>query len=81
MVEHNAETARTENGNATKATNLIVKVDGNAAQPRTMTSSAAKMADALSASLADLSEHENGTTGECENPPKILDREKLLRIK
>ncbi|XP_070141130.1 adenylate cyclase type 2 isoform X3 [Drosophila kikkawai] len=59
MVEHNAETARTENGNAT---NLIVKVGGNAGQPRTMTSSAAKMAEALSASLADLSE--NGTTAE-----------------
>ncbi|KAH8258655.1 hypothetical protein KR038_003482 [Drosophila bunnanda] len=64
MVEHNAETARTENGNAANATNLIVKVGGNAAQPRTMTSSAAKMAEALSASLADLSEHENGTTAE-----------------
>ncbi|KAH8267958.1 hypothetical protein KR026_012346 [Drosophila bipectinata] len=64
MVKHNAETAKTENG--TSATNLIVKSDGNASQPRTMTttSSAAKMAEALSASLADLSEQENGTTAE-----------------
>jgi len=68
MVNHNAETAKT--GNGTNATaNLIVKADGNATQPKAMTSSAARMNDALSASLADLSEQENGTTGECENPP------------
>ncbi|KAH8270465.1 hypothetical protein KR018_010299 [Drosophila ironensis] len=66
MVKHNAETGKTENG--TSATNLIVRTDGNASQPKTMTttssSSAAKMAEALSASLADLSEQENGTTAE-----------------
>ncbi|XP_017137384.1 adenylate cyclase type 2 isoform X1 [Drosophila miranda] len=69
MVKQNAEAARTENG-TTNATNLIVKSGGNANQPKTMTttartsSSAAKMAEALSASLADLSEQENGTTAE-----------------
>nr|NP_001246838.1 adenylyl cyclase 76E, isoform B [Drosophila melanogaster]AFH04509.1 adenylyl cyclase 76E, isoform B [Drosophila melanogaster] len=63
MVNHNAETAKT--GNGTNATaNLIVKADGNATQPKAMTSSAARMNDALSASLADLSEQENGTTAE-----------------
>ncbi|XP_044313698.1 adenylate cyclase type 2 isoform X1 [Drosophila rhopaloa] len=61
MVNRNAESAKTENG--TNATNLIVQVGGNATQPKTMTSSAARMAEALSASLADLSE-ENGTTAE-----------------
>ncbi|SPP77273.1 adenylate cyclase type 2 isoform X2 [Drosophila guanche] len=69
MLKQNAELARTENG-ATNATNLIVNSSGNATQPKTMTtttartSSAAKMGDALSASLADLSEQENGTTAE-----------------
>ncbi|XP_017059948.1 adenylate cyclase type 2 isoform X2 [Drosophila ficusphila] len=63
MLNRNAESAKTENGNA-NATNLIVKASGNAAQPKTMTSSAAKMTEALSASLADLSEQENGTTAE-----------------
>ncbi|XP_022218097.2 adenylate cyclase type 2 isoform X2 [Drosophila obscura] len=71
MVKQNAEIARTENGTA-NATNLIVKSSGNATQPKTMTmttttartSSAAKMAEALSASLADLSDQENGTTAE-----------------
>ncbi|XP_016955840.1 adenylate cyclase type 2 isoform X2 [Drosophila biarmipes] len=62
MVNHNAEPAKTENG--TSATNLIVKAGGNASQPKTMTSSAARMTEALSASLADLSEQENGTTAE-----------------
>jgi len=66
MVNHNAESAKTENG--TNATNLIVKAGGNAIQTKTMTSSAARMTEALSASLADLSEQENGTTGECGNP-------------
>ncbi|XP_017071166.1 adenylate cyclase type 2 isoform X1 [Drosophila eugracilis] len=62
MVNHNGDSAKTENG--TSATNLIVKADGNAMQTKTMTSSAAKMTEALSASLADLSEQENGTTAE-----------------
>ncbi|XP_036670500.3 adenylate cyclase type 2 isoform X2 [Drosophila suzukii] len=62
MVNHNADSAKTENG--TNATNLIVKAGGNAIQTKTMTSSAARMTEALSASLADLSEQENGTTAE-----------------
>ncbi|KAH8364263.1 hypothetical protein KR084_005070 [Drosophila pseudotakahashii] len=63
MVNHNAESAKTENG--TTAANLIVKAGANATiQPKTMTSSAARMTEALSASLADLSEQENGTTAE-----------------
>ncbi|KAH8373310.1 hypothetical protein KR009_000395 [Drosophila setifemur] len=64
MVKFIADTKRTKNG--TNATTLIVKSGENAVQPKTMatTSSAVKMAKALSASLADLSEHESGTTAE-----------------
>ncbi|EDV52435.1 adenylate cyclase type 2 isoform X2 [Drosophila erecta] len=67
MVNRNAEAARSENGTNATA-NLIVKAQGNASQPKTMTmtmtTSAARMNEGLSASLAELSEQENGTTAE-----------------
>ncbi|EDW70817.1 uncharacterized protein Dvir_GJ11335, isoform A [Drosophila virilis] len=63
MVSHNAKIVKTENG--TNAS-IIVTAGRNATQPMktTTTTTTAMMATTLSASLADLSDQENGTTAE-----------------
>ncbi|XP_064545119.1 adenylate cyclase type 2 isoform X2 [Drosophila montana] len=67
MVSHNAKIVKTENG--TNAS-IIVTAGRNATQPMktttttTTTATTTMMATTLSASLADLSDQENGTTAE-----------------
>lgn len=76
MVSRNAmKIVKTENG--TNAS-IIVTASGNATQPMRTTTTmmtttmaetkAMSMANALSTSLAELSDQENGTTGKCEKP-------------
>lgn len=77
MVSRNAmKIVKTENG--TNAS-IIVTDGGNATQPMrtttttttmamTDTKAMATMSTALSTSLGDLSDQENGTTGKCEKP-------------
>lgn len=77
MVSRNAmKIVKTENG--TNAS-IIVTDGGNATQPMRPTTTttttlamtetkAMAMAKALSTSLDDLSDQENGTTGKCEKP-------------
>lgn len=63
MVNYNAKIVKTENG--TNAS-IIVTDSGNATQPMKTTTEMTTMATALSTSLGDLSDQENGTTGKCE---------------
>lgn len=71
MVNYNAKIVKTENG--TNASIIVTADSGNATQPMKttttteMTAMATTTATALSTSLDDLSDQENGTTGKCDS--------------